>query len=787
MSTVEKSIRLYAWKTNYQTFQVVQGEANSRKFNIQLFSTTISVDLTNCEVMFYAVKPDSTKVYVECEIIDAENGLASVTLTDQMCVVDGTVDCWVQVIGEGGTDLRFEGMNIEVSPCPMTMSIESSDEMKAFLQQSAKLAAVETEVKNARAGKNNLREKQDAQDKALSDTAAAIRQEMTNADNTLQQNIDTQKARIDNLAALPEGSTAGDAELIDGRVDYKGTTHTNIGAHIREVSSQLSGDITDIGVQVVKNAVTEIKTGHYWDNSNELVEHVAYTAFTVKVKGGRTYSFNDERLWNDNFCLIIGKDNQVIGKFSPSMKHTSYGIMFSEMPVNAEYLHLTINDNVTDIVVLEGKIDLSSTSIIDYPIGVVIGRNFFGSVHGDVIDDDGHSVSEKVNNLSTIVGKPIRQFLLQDSWILGSLYFSPTNIGNAEGYAIQRLSNMPSGTYYFNEMSAPFTHIVNRSTGAAKKMSELGYEDVFGVETVVVIDYDFDLYLTVVGYPNLNYPMWANGELPIKYKEGIYGVDSETLTSSVHTFYCGSTRKYKTLKSVIEEATKYMDSIVHVDAETFDLVEEFGQEYLDSYSGTSMIGLFLKNRVHVIFANGSKVVFDYQGTNTKVHSCFSPFNSGEYGFTLENAWIESKNCRYSVHDERGHSSDAYHNRYLRCTMLHDSSNCSWGVHQAIGGGLGQFGDILIEDGYYKSVGAVDNISYHNTTKTGQSNAKSKVVVRGAYIDGTTLCANYGTSTEVSQMFVSGCSLRQEPKLERVITDVRADNMEVIAWGNTIRN
>ena len=135
MSTVEKSIRLYAWKTNYQTFQVVQGEANSRKFNIQLFSTTIPVDLTNCEVMFYAVKPDSTKVYVECEVIDAENGLASVTLTDQMCVVDGTVDCWVQVIGEGGTDLRFEGMNIEVSPCPMTMSLESSDEMKAFLQQ----------------------------------------------------------------------------------------------------------------------------------------------------------------------------------------------------------------------------------------------------------------------------------------------------------------------------------------------------------------------------------------------------------------------------------------------------------------------------------------------------------------------------------------------------------------------------------------------------------------------------------------------------------------------------
>lgn len=229
-----------------------------------------------------------------------------------------------------------------------------------------------------------------------------------------------------------------------------------------------------------------------------------------------------------------------------------------------------------------------------------------------------------------------------------------------------------------------------------------------------------------------------------------------------------------------------MDSIVYVDAETFDLVEEFGEEYLDSYSGTWMIGIFLKNRVHVIFANGSKVLFNYKGSNTKVHEYFSPFNSGEHGFTLENAWIESKNCRYSVHDERGHSSDAYHNKYLRCTMIHDSSSCSWKAHQVIGGGLGQFGDILIEDGYYKSVGCADNISYHNTTLTGSSKAKSKVVIRGAYIDGTTLCANYGTSKEISQMFVCGCSLGAQPKLERVITEERADNMEVIAWGNTIR-
>lgn len=56
-------------------------------------------------------------------------------------------------------------------------------------------------------------------------------------------NISILKARMDAFTALSEGSTTGDAELTDGRVDYKGNVHANIGEHIREVSSQLSGEI----------------------------------------------------------------------------------------------------------------------------------------------------------------------------------------------------------------------------------------------------------------------------------------------------------------------------------------------------------------------------------------------------------------------------------------------------------------------------------------------------------------------------------------------------------------
>lgn len=214
MSTVEKSIRLYAWKTNYHTFRIVQGEMDSRRFNIQLFSTTIPVTLHDCHVCFYAVKPDGKKAYLECEILDADTGLVSVELSAQVCAVDGTVDCWIQVVSDAGTDLRFEGMNIEVGECDLNESAESSNDFGFLTTAIAEMRPATARANEAAARANASADnadkataESDAQT-AKAKTATTNAEKATTAANTAKANADKATTSANQAATAAEQAKA---------------------------------------------------------------------------------------------------------------------------------------------------------------------------------------------------------------------------------------------------------------------------------------------------------------------------------------------------------------------------------------------------------------------------------------------------------------------------------------------------------------------------------------------------------------------------------------------------
>ena len=277
------------------------------------------------------------------------------------------------------------------------------------------------------------------------------------------------------------------------------------------------------------------------------------------------------------------------------------------------------------------------------------------------------------------------------------------------------------------------------------------------------------------------------------YNSGFYAseyVPNKLRIGNIYHVEKDGSGNFTKLSDAIIEATKYMDSVVYVGAGTWDLISELGSTYIESVNINNR-GLYLKNRIHLIFASNSKVTCNYTGSTADVMTWLSAFNAGQYGFTLENCRIEASKCRYAVHDERDQDSDAYTNHYINCSMYMDnSSNTATTAHQCIGGGLGKNGHIIIENCDFESkntraVPSVFNpVSYHNSAGTG----KSRIDASGVYMaEGTFRFNWYGSSTEKTPCYVHDCSLTHDVQSYAETSGSTNENIQVFAWNNEIRS
>ena len=160
-----------------------------------------------------------------------------------------------------------------------------------------------------------------------------------------QSDLEVERARIDNFTRLSEGSTTGDAELIDARIGTDGVVYSNVGNSIRTQINRIDSNIESYIGQSLKYKY-EWLNGGYIDNTNgNLVNHDnwKYTDF-IKIADGikslgafttleGSYSYNAFYDINKTFISNFSVNSSVVN-----------------VPTNAAYFRISSTKNSNTII-----------------------------------------------------------------------------------------------------------------------------------------------------------------------------------------------------------------------------------------------------------------------------------------------------------------------------------------------------------------------------------------------------------------------------------------------------
>ena len=193
----------------------------------------------------------------------------------------------VQYVKEHLTEEIEKKLEIYLVDGKFNINIE--EKVNEFLENNQEIKDVSVKLTTNTNNIKNIRTQLDTNTNIIENINSQLDDNIRKTE-TNKTNIDVERQRINNLTTLPEGSTKGDAELIDGRVDGMGFSYSNIGENIRSFQEMIynPGDLK-IPCGEWENGIISTTSGN---NSETDKTKFARINDFIRVPVGKILTFN---------------------------------------------------------------------------------------------------------------------------------------------------------------------------------------------------------------------------------------------------------------------------------------------------------------------------------------------------------------------------------------------------------------------------------------------------------------------------------------------------------------
>ena len=466
--------------------------------------------------------------------------------------------------------------------------------------------------------------------------------------------------RMDSFVHLAEGSTTGDAELIDARVGANGITYNTAGDAIRGQYEDAIDHVDNVYLQIGEfyqdwlqnTTIIDGKYINYHDGTEVLNASLSATDFIPVMKNTEVITYKELQLafYDENKTYVSG------------------------LLLNANgncYFHVPNDDTIRYM-----RLCYTTTDLPDCYI-------YYKKSSYDAKLEEDYMPRKELNPLLNI--NP--ENMIDTNALFEGKYVNFAN-GTLAGLA----------TYSATDYIAAYPGFTYRCAGND------------GGTMVAFYDKDY----TYISGLNLAY----NTTFQAPDNAAVRWMRWSSLTANSASFsisVAGNNEKIKYITTSegilegLEDAYAHGYKKVVVQSGTYDLIQEYtdkyGADYFNDYTtnynnlanGYNDRGVWLEN-IEITFAQNAFVTMKYTGNNANVKTFLSAFAIGA-NVILRGLQLDSAGLRYGIHPDFNPATYSYFRMY-DCDLVHDDGTS--GTNQVIGAGLGNCCDWSFENCIFRS-------------------------------------------------------------------------------------